>query len=625
MNDFNDNVYELTPEVIKNKLKLLPDEPGCYLMKGKDNNILYIGKAKILKNRVRQYFHKSTDMTRRIRRLVFMIADFDIIITNSELEALILESNLIKKHKPQFNVMLRDDKSYPYIVVTLSEEYPRILLKRKLNFSKDDKDRYYGPYTDSNAIRETINLIHQIFKVPCGYKEPEKAKGKGCLYYHINQCIGVCAGKANHKDYMLAISDVMSFLDGKRKELTKDLKKRMEISSENLEFEKAAKIRDQIKAIERLSLSQQVSSTSNEDKDIIALAFNEKNACVSVMFYRGGHIIGQNKLTLDFFDSEDLPVTMYGFLLSYYRYAKGIPKEIYVNITPEDENHLEEWLTYLKGSKVNIIKPQRGNRKELLSLAIKNALEHVTYLSEKEERDKNISQQTLEELAHAIGMSHMPTRIETYDISNIQGINTVASLVTFIDGKPIKKLYRKFKINISEGKPDDFASMKEVISRRINGSLRKTKGFEHLPDLFLIDGGLGQLSSAAEVLEENNITDKSIIGLAKKEEVIYTCMSNSPVILPKRSKALMLLQRMRDEAHRFAITYHRSLRNKNLTSSILNKIDGIGPKRRKALLSYFKNIDNIKDASIEEICNVDGINLNFANKIKGIFDEIADK
>jgi len=621
------DILNSIPQNVIDKLSYLPIESGCYIMKDKNGNVLYVGKAKVLKNRVRQYFHKSTDMTRRIRRMVSLVADFEYVVTTNELEALVLESSLIKRYAPPFNVLLRDDKSYPYICITLKDEYPRVKSVRKLRFTPNDKNKYFGPYTDVNAVRETIKLIRQIFKIPCGYKEPSRSGGKACLYYHINQCLGVCCNKASIDDYMKSVNDVISFLDGNRKGLVNDLTDRMMSYSDNLEFERAAKIRDQINAIERLVNKQQIVSENYDDKDVISLAYDNYSACVFVMNVKNGYVVGQNQIVIDNIDEDNISSSMYEFIINFYSLSCHIPKEILVNIEPDDKDELEVWLSNYAGNdtksdrkKVVINTPQRGEKKKLLDLASTNAKEQVAYLTKKSSDDTLKISAQLIELQTAINSEVYPYRIEAYDISNIQGTNTVASLVTFVGGKPATNLYRRFKINQTEGKPDDFASMKEVISRRFSGSLTKSADFETYPDLVVIDGGMGQLSSAVKILNELNVY-VPIISLAKREELIYLPDNNVPIALAKRSEALKMLQRLRDEAHRFAITYHKTLRSKKMKTSVLNDIDGVGAKRRVNLIKHFKDVENIKSATVEELLKVEGINKPVAEKIFNYFNK----
>ncbi len=588
---------------LKEKLASVPSVPGCYIMKDARGQIIYIGKARVLRNRVRQYFQPSTDHTSRIRRMVFEVADLNWIITDSELEALILESNLIKKHHPEYNVRLRDDKSYPYIVLTMSEKWPRPVFVRKLRLQANETDKYFGPYTDSDAVKETLRLIRRIFKVPCGYKDPDKAGGKPCMYYHINQCLGPCAGKTSTEAYMSTIRDVISFIEGRDDELVDRLIREMGEAAENLEFEKAARYRDQVAAIQKLIARQKVVSTALQDQDVIALVTDNLNTCAELFFIRGGKLIGQEHFLLDNVDSEDFPTSLQEFLMQYYQTAPYIPREVLLSNEIAELDIVESWLRQKKGRKVQIASPKRGEKKGIVDMAKTNAEQVLRQIRLKMESDNSRRSEELEGLQNALNLPKPPVRIEAYDISNTGGHQTVASLVVFENGSPHKDHYRKFKLKQPEGVPDDFASMKQVILRRLTGTLRKSAAFEHLPDLILVDGGKGQLSAGVEALMEAN-ERVSIIGLAKRNEEIYRVGSPDPVMLPRDSKALHLLQRIRDEAHRFAITYHKAIRGKSVRGSTLNEIPGIGPRRRRALLSFFGGVEHIKEATVDQIASV---------------------
>jgi excinuclease ABC subunit C len=617
---------------LREKLASLPTSPGCYLMKNASGEIIYVGKAKVLRNRVRQYFQKGADHTRRTRRMVNEISDLAWIVTDSELEALILESNLIKKHHPNYNVKLRDDKSYPYIAITLSDEWPRVEYRRKLRMQPKEKDKYFGPYTDIMAVRETMRLIRRVFRVPCGFKHPEQSKGKACMYYHINQCTGVCTGKISREEYMSVIDDVMEFLAGKRENLVKKLLKQMEDASENLEFEKAARLRDQVQAIQTLVARQKVISTALEDQDVIAMVADDRNTIAEMFFIRGGKLIGQEHFLLDNAYEDDLRESLSEFIEQHYNTAAYIPREVLVNADIDELDIIETWLRQKKGSKVTIHSPKRGERRQLVEMAKKNADLVLRQIKLKMSTDEARIAEEVSELQQAIGLPTPPHRIEAYDISNIQGYYTVASLVVFEDGQPKKEHYRKFKIKQPEGKPDDYASMKEVVSRRLTGSLRKSEAFAGLPDLMLIDGGKGQLNAALEVISEVAPSPQpsppgegaetrgfAVVGLAKKNEEIYKPGRQEPIVLPQNSKALHLIQRVRDEAHRFAITYHRNLRGKTMRASVLNNIPGIGPKRRKELMKRFGSVEKIKEASVDEIAAVPNMGKSAAEAVVTYF------
>ncbi|MHB9037359.1 MAG: excinuclease ABC subunit UvrC, partial [Armatimonadota bacterium] len=537
------------PVTLREKLNSLPTSPGCYQMKNASGEIIYIGKAKVLRNRVRQYFQKGADHTRRTRRMVREIADLTWIATDTELEALILESNLIKKHHPTYNVRLRDDKSYPYIAITLSDEWPRVEYRRKLRMQAREADKYFGPYTDTEAVRETMRLIRRVFRVPCGFKRPEQSKGKACMYYHINQCTGVCAGKISREEYMAVIEDVMEFLAGKREELVNRLLKQMEDAAENLQFEKAARLRDQIQAIQTLVARQKVISTALEDQDVIALVADECNTVAEMFFIRGGKLIGQEHFLLDNACEDDLEESLREFVEQHYDTAPYIPREVLVNAELAELDIIESWLRQKRGTKVTVHSPKRGERKQLVEMAKKNADLVLKQIKLKMATDEERIGAELGELQRALGLPTLPRRIEAYDISNIQGQHTVASLVVFENGQPKKAHYRKFKIKLSEGKPDDYASMREVVSRRLVGSLRKGEAFAELPDLMLIDGGKGQLNAAMDVITEAAPSPQpsppgegvAVVGLAKQNEEVYKPGRPDPILLPRNSKALHLI------------------------------------------------------------------------------------
>ena len=634
------------PVTLTDKLASLPAAPGCYLMRNARSDVIYVGKAKQLRSRVRSYFQKGADLTRRKRRMVYEITDLDTLVTDSELEALILESNLIKKHHPTYNVRLRDDKSYPYIAITLSEQWPRVAYLRKLRMQPKEKDKYFGPYTDTEAVRETMRLIRRVFRVPCGYKDPAQSRGKACMYYHINQCTGVCAGKITHEEYMAVIHDVMAFLEGRREELANRMLKQMEEASENLDFERAARLRDQVQSIQKLIARQKVISTALEDQDVIALVTDGGNTCAEMFFVRGGKLIGQEHFLLENASADEIEDSLGEFIEQYYNTAAFVPRQVLLNAEIAERDIVESWLRQKKGSKVEVLSPKRGEKKQLVDMAAKNAELVLKQLKLKMATDQQRIDEELGALRDAIGTDALPRRIEAYDISHIQGIHTVASLVVFENGQPRKAHYRKFKIRQSEGKPDDYASMREVISRRLTGALRRSDAFADLPDLMLIDGGKGQLNAALEAVAESReqraedrerrveseerrresgpehpepVEGPAVIGLAKRNEEIFVPGRSDSIMLPRNSKALHMLQRIRDEAHRFAITYHRAARGKTVRASVLNDIPGIGSKRRRALIKHFTSVEKIKQASVEELASAPSMTRSAAEAVYGFF------
>lgn len=589
-------------------------------MKSADDRVIYVGKAKVLKSRVRSYFQRKSELSRRIRQMVSEVRDIDTIATDTELEALILESNLIKKHRPTYNVRLRDDKSYPYIAVTLSEEWPRVVYMRKLRMQRKEKDKYFGPYTDTEAVRETLRLIRRVFRVPCGLKNPEQSKGRPCMYYHINQCTGPCCGKITKPEYLEVIRDVMAFLEGRREELARRLLAQMEEAAESLEFEKAAKIRDQVQSIQTLIARQKVISTALEDQDVIALVTDECNTIAEMFFIRGGKLIGQEHFMLENASSEELGTSMQEFIKQYYDTAAYVPRQVLLSADIDEMDIIETWLRQKAGTKVTIASPKRGEKKQLVDMARKNAELVIRQIKLKMDSDEERIRLQLQTLKNDLALDRLPNRIEAFDISNTQGFDQVASLVVFENGRPKKDHYRKFRIRRADGVPDDFASMREVVSRRVSGALRKTPAFKELPDLILIDGGKGQLSAAMEGMGECGESECcAVIGLAKRYEEIFRPGSPEPILLPRDSTALHLLQRIRDEAHRFAITYHRGSRGRSMRASVLSKIPGVGPKRRRALVRHFGSVENIRNAAMEELASVPSMSRSAAAAVYEFF------
>lgn len=617
---------------LQEKLKTLPDNPGVYIMKDRDNNIIYIGKAISLKNRVRQYFQSSRNHTPKVRAMVSNIYDFEYILTDSEMEALILECNLIKKHRPKYNILLKDDKHYPYIKVTTEESYPRVLMVRRIS---KDKNKYFGPYTSSRAVRETIELIKQIFPIrSCNRNiDGNAVKDRPCLYYHMGKCLGPCQGNVDKGEYDEMVKQICKFLDGRHEDIIKELNVEMEKASEDLQFEKAALIRDRIRAVEQIMERQKIISTDMEDKDILGFVQGKDRCIAQVFFVRKGKLIGSQHYILDDSKDSDLAEVMTSFIKQFYLVSSFIPREILIQQSIDESDLIGRWLSDKRGSKVNIHAPVRGEKKKLVNLAIKNAQDVLENIEHQMEREKGRTEGASIELAEYLGLDSVPYRIEAFDISHIQGTDTVASMVVFEGGKPKKKDYRRFKIkSLQEGVPNDFASMIEVVGRRFRRGLNERRElesqgkdpnygkFSRFPDLILIDGGKGQLNSAMSVLREMDMDSIPIIGLAERFEEVYVPFKSDPVVIPKDSNALHLLERIRDEAHRFAITYHRSLHGKNNLRSVLEDIPGIGPKRRIALFNRFGSIDAIKKASVEELCEVPGMNKTAAQSIKEYFE-----
>jgi excinuclease ABC subunit C len=613
---------------IETKLKNLPDHPGVYIMKDSSGNIIYIGKAVSLKNRVRQYF-KSTGHTGKVGAMVSNIADFEYILTDTEVEALILECNLIKKHRPKYNILLKDDKHYPYIEVTTDEDYPRILLTRSI---KKDKNRYFGPYTSARAVRDTIDVIKKIFPIrTCSrnIREGQPAE-RPCLEYHIGQCWGPCLGNVKKEDYQAMIKDVCRFLDGRQEDLLDEFRVKMSEAAENLQFEQAAALRDKILAVERILEGQKIISTSMEDQDIIAFFQGVAITAVQVFFVRGGKLISaENHILRETADLESSDM-IGSFLKQFYAISNFVPREILIQQDIEEREVIEKWLSERKGKRVYIRFPQRGEKHKLVQLAERNAEEALQAYERKAEREKERTEGAVRELQEALGLAVPPVRIECFDISNTQGTQSVASMVVFENGRPARKEYRRFKIKSVEG-PNDFASMAEVVGRRFRRGLEEQKRlkeegkafsngkFSKFPDLIIIDGGMGQLGYALNAMAELGVDSIPAYGLAEENEELYSRGNKIPIILPKSSNALHLLQRIRDEAHRFAITYHRSLRDKNNLHSVLEDVPGIGPKRMKELMKTFGSVEKMKKASLEELTAVKGMNRKAAESLLQFF------
>lgn len=595
------------------RLADIPEKPGVYIMKDKRNKIIYVGKATSLKNRVKSYFQSPKNLPVKVASMVSKIEDIEYIVTDSEVEALILECNLIKFHRPKYNILLRDDKQYPYIRITLNQPFPRIEVVRRV---KKDGARYFGPYANAGAMREAIDAINKIFPIRSCKKDLSNIPldERPCLNYHINRCLAPCQGYIKEEEYNEIIKNVIMFLEGKQSTLVKQLKTKMQEAAENLDFERAAALRDQIMALEKILEKQKIVSTDMIDQDIIALARGSGSVCIQVFFVREGKLISREPFILHNTDDVERKEILTSFVKQFYNNAHFIPKEIILDEDIDDKGTIEEWLTGKKGSKVSIIIPKRGKKKELAQMVAENALAYLEQVESKEEQEKLRNRQALEELREHLGLETIPYRIEGFDISNTQGTESVASMVVFEGAQPKKDDYRKFKIKTVEG-PNDFESMKEVILRRFKRTLSGDGKFQKLPDLLLIDGGKGQLKYAREALKELGLSHIPTIALAEEFEHIFVEGKDDPIILPENSEALYLVQRVRDEAHRFALTFHRSLRSKKNFRSVLDDIPGIGKTRRLALLKTLGGLEGIKRASIEELAAVPGMNRKAAQTV----------
>lgn len=595
-------------------LAVLPNKPGVYIMRDVHGKIIYVGKAIILKNRVRSYFRPTAQLLPKVRVLVSKVDSLETIVTANEMEALVLECNLIKQYRPRYNISLKDDKSYPYLKVTMQEEFPRVYVTRHL---AKDGARYFGPYPDAGALHTVVQIIRAAFPLRTCRK---MQTNRPCLQYHIKKCLAPCAGLISREDYGAMIEQVVAFLAGKTNYLEKDIKIRMEVASDNLEFEEAAHYRDLLRALRKLG-EEQKAVVGEGNQDVIGLMQDGTGICIQVFFVRKGKLVGRDNFFLEQEDEQALPEVMTGFIKQYYNQATYVPKEILLNVplVAEEQAVLLAWLSDKAKSKVDILLPQRGFKHDLLQMVEENAAKMLQERLRKGHLALASDEEAAEDLQKALGLIDPLERMDCFDISHTQGSETVASMVVFRNGSVSKKDYRHYKIKSAEGKPDDFKSMQEVVYRRYRDG-------ENLPSLVVIDGGKGQLSSALEVIRGLGLHEVPVIGLAKREEEIFVEGQSESIMLDKESPALHLIQRLRDEAHRFAITYHRKLRGKRNLVSILDHIDGIGPKRRQALWRKFESLDAMKQATTEELAAVDGMNSAVAQKLYDFFRmEVGEK
>ncbi|MDF2676773.1 MAG: uvrC [Bacillota bacterium] len=608
---------------IQEELKKIPDNPGVYLMKNKFGEIIYVGKAKNLKRRVKQYF-QSRNHTGKINAMVSNISEFEYIIVDNEVESLILEANYIKKYKPKYNTLLKDDKQYPYIKLTIQEKYPRIFKVREV---KKDGAKYYGPYISSYAVNEIIDIIGNMYKLrKCYHKlDGTKKLNRPCLNYHIGRCTAPCMGNVNEKVYREETNKAISFLQGKEEDLIKDLKEKMISASDNLDFEKAAKYRDQIKALEMIAEKQKIiSPNSTLDQDVIGSAIGIDEACIQIFFIRNGKIIGREHYLLTNTDNETREEILSSFISQFYTGTVYIPKEIYIEADIEDMELYEKVLTEKRGNKVCLKVPVKGEKSMLIKMIKKNALEILEKGSQRIKKNMDESMEALESLKELLNLNELPKRIEAYDISNIQGTESVGSMVVFENGIESKSNYRRFKIKTVKG-PNDYKSMEEVLERRINRGLQNSeemKGFNKMPNLILIDGGKGQTNIAEDVIANYGL-QIPICGMIKDDKhttrgLIY---QNQEIEFKKTDKVYRLIYRIQEEAHRFAIDYHRNLRDKTLFKSELDNIENIGEKRKINLLKTFGSVEKIKTKSIVELKDAPGMNLKAAESVYNYFHE----
>lgn len=612
-------------------LATLPTKPGCYIMKNAEGKIIYVGKAINLKNRVRSYFHADSSHDNKTRRLVRDITHLEWIVVGSELEALILEMNLIKRHRPHYNIRLKDDKRYPYIKVHWNEPYPKVTVTRQM---EEDGSRYFGPYTSAWAVYQTLDVLRRIFPYLSCDREITGEDKRACLYYDIKLCNAPCIGAVNQAQYRQMISDLMDFLSGHSDAIVARIQADMEKAAEDLRFEKAAALRDQLKAISSIIERQKVVFASDYlDSDVLAMARDDGEACVQIFFIRGGKLIGREYFILEGTEDTPDPEVMSQFIQQFYAEAANVPDQVMLPHQIEEAQIISQWLRSRRGGKkFEMFVPKEGQPQELVQMAAENAAETLSALRTQWQADAHKQETALAELQSAFRLQAPPNRIECYDVSHTQGVATVGAMVVFEQGVPAKKLYRKFNIDsTSIGAPDDFASMEEMLTRRFKRwqvtektsaeaaapGAKPDESFAFLPDLIIIDGGKGQLGRAVKVLEDFGLFEKvPVVGLAKQEEEIFFPHRSSSLKLPRHSQGLYLVQRIRDEAHRYGITAHRKRRTKVGMASQLDAIPGIGPTRRKSLLKYFGSIDKIREASIEDLTNAPGINKAAAESIK---------
>jgi len=614
---------------IQEELKKLPDSPGVYIMHDANDTIIYVGKAIILKNRVRSYFRESANHSPKIAKMVSLVERFEYIVTDSELEALVLENNLIKEHKPKYNTMLKDDKTYPYIKVTVADTYPRILFSREM---KKDKSKYFGPYTSAGAVKDTIELINKLYKLrTCNRKLPKDAgKERPCLNYHIHQCKAPCQSWISPEEYRKQVEEALEFLNGNYGKILKELQQKMEKCSENLEFEEAASYRDLLESVRQIAQKQKITDSEGEDRDVIALARDEQDAVVQVFFVRSGKLIGREHFYMTNVSEDSEGQILSSFVKQFYAGTPFVPKELLLQEEIEETEVISKWLSEKRGNKVWIRFPKKGTKEKLVDLAGRNAAMVLSQDKERIKREEGRTIGAVKEIATLLGIDRI-LRMEAFDISNISGFENVGSMVVYEKGKPKKSDYRKFKIKSVSG-PDDYGCMKEVLTRRFVHGMEESRelkeknieeqfgSFTKFPDLLLMDGGKGQVNIALQVLDELKL-NIPVCGMVKDDNHrtrgLY--FNNREIPIDKHSEGFKLITRIQDEAHRFAIEYHRSLRSKEQVHSVLDDIPGIGPSRRKILMKAFVNIGDIKEASVEELARIPGIPLNVAKDIYSFF------
>lgn len=619
---------------LEEELKKLPASPGVYLMHNHRDEIIYVGKAVSLKNRVRQYFQSSRNKTAKIQQMVSHIAWFEYILTDSELEALVLECNLIKEHRPRYNTMLKDDKTYPYIKATVWEDFPRLLFSRDMK--KDGRSRYFGPYTSAGAVKDSLELIHKLYRIrTCSRSLPkDTGKERPCLNYHIHQCDAPCQGYISKEEYQESFKEAMDFLGGHYEPLLKSLEDKMYGASEKMEFEKAIEYRELLNSVKQIAQKQKITSSGREDRDIVAMARDMEDVVVQVFFIREGKMIGRDHFHIQAGMAESRGEILDGFVKQFYAGTPFIPREVWLQYPIEEEEIICQWLSQKKGQKVKIVVPKKGEKERLVELAARNADLILTQDREKVKREELRTIGAIDQVGQWIGIGGI-RRVEAYDISNTSGVESVGSMVVYEDGKPKRSDYRKFKIRTVQG-PNDYASMEEVLTRRFSHGIQESKdlqeegkdisygSFTRFPDLIMMDGGRGQVNIALSVLEHLGLSIP-VCGMVKDDNHRTRGLYYNNVEIPidRHSEGFRLITRIQDEAHRFAIEYHRSLRGKDQVKSILDDIEGIGPARRKALMRYFKDIDAIRNASAEDLEQVPQMNRKAAEAVYLFFHKPA--
>lgn len=602
---------------LEEELKKLPAKPGVYIMHDKNDNIIYVGKAVSLKNRVRQYFQSSRNHSSKIKKMVSHISYFEYIITDSELEALVLECNLIKEHRPKYNTMLKDDKTYPFIKVTVGEAYPRVMFSRNM---KHGTGRYFGPYTSAGAVKDTIELLCKLYKIrTCSRSLPkDEGKQRPCLNYHIGQCSAPCQGYISQEEYRKSIDSVLEFLNGNYSKIIKQLTEAMTECAVKLEYEEAARYRDLINSVKQVAQKQKITADDETDRDVVACASDGTDAVVQIFFIRSGKLLGRDHFHMSVAEGDTRKEIISEFLKQYYGGTPYIPNVVMLQEEIEDSRIISEWLSAIKKRKVNVVTPKKGTKEKLVELAYKNAQMVLLQDTEKIKREEQRTTGAMKEIADWLGLGYL-RRAEAYDISNTSGIESVGSMVVFEDGKPKKNDYRKFKIKTVKG-PDDYKSMREVLTRRFLRGKDQSEGFAVYPDLIMMDGGKGQVNIALEVLKELDI-NIPVCGMVKDDNHRTRGLYYNNVEIPIKtsSEGFKLITRIQDEAHRFAIEYHRSLRSKAQVHSVLDNIEGIGPARRKALMKRFLDIDKIREATVEELMEAEGITRNVAENVYKYF------